>query len=423
MLERAASAALFDCKDINIKILTTMKKISVRLFFTVLWRGLRQALRWFFELFGYKGDGKFAKCVWRLFATSIAVILAVFAVVLVTSIGETIYDKYYKEAHCYDPDCNYSEYISKNVYFHNLDDGKGYVFNSLTGEKTVRHIHWIAKPEGEDSLICFSNGTKRGYFNKNTGDVVVEPKYSHAWVFSEGLASVDDNGTIKFIDGTGNVIIDKNMPYIPDMDGYMFHGGYCVIGTENGNCYGLMDKTGNMVLEQEYSSIIRNTDESLWCISKGTEMGVLDKNLNPIVPLMECSVYIDEGTIDVTLPDHTMRKYDMQGKLINDFYISNVRTLEYEKDEILYRRALSEEIDGEGDVKQLTEVEPYRPRATARLRAYVAGGEYEGLMTSDGHIVMMPLYKDIEAIGHDLYLCTSTNYDKVIVNGKGEIVK
>ena len=44
-------------------------------------------------------------------------------------------------------------------------------------------------------------------------------------------------------------------------------------------------------------------------------------------------------------------------------------------------------------------------------------------MTSDGHVVMMPLYKDIEAIGHDLYLCTSTNYDKVIVNGKGEIVK
>ena len=108
-----------------------MKKISVSLFFTVLWRGLCQALGWFFGLFGYKSDGKFAKCVWRLFATSIAVVLAVFAVVLVTSIGETIYDKYYKEAHCYDPDCNYSEYISKNVYFHNLNDGKGYVFNSL----------------------------------------------------------------------------------------------------------------------------------------------------------------------------------------------------------------------------------------------------------------------------------------------------
>jgi hypothetical protein len=36
---------------------------------------------------------------------------------------------------------------------------------------------------------------------------------------------------------------------------------------------------------------------------------------------------------------------------------------------------------------------------------------------------MMPLYKDIVALDQDLYLCTSTNYDKVIINGKGEIVK
>lgn len=53
----------------------------------------------------------------------------------------------------------------------------------------------------------------------------------------------------------------------------------------------------------------------------------------------------------------------------------------------------------------------------------IAGDGYEGLMTADGHVVIMPVYKDIEAIGNDLYLCTSTNYDKVIVNGRGEIVR
>ena len=126
---------------------------------------------------------------------------------------------------------------------------------------------WIAKPEEKDSLICFSDGIKRGYFNKNTGDVVVEPKYNHAWVFSEGLASVDDNGTIKFIDGNGNVIIDKNMPYIPDMDGYMFHGGYCVVGTEDGDHYGLMDKTGNMAciirpIPVQFPEVLQGTSEA-----------------------------------------------------------------------------------------------------------------------------------------------------------------
>ena len=44
-------------------------------------------------------------------------------------------------------------------------------------------------------------------------------------------------------------------------------------------------------------------------------------------------------------------------------------------------------------------------------------------MTADGHIVTMPLYKNIEAIGPDLYLCTCTNSDKVVVNGKGVVVR
>ena len=47
-----------------------MEKVSTKEFFTVMWRGVRQALGWFFGLFGYKRDGKFAKCVWGLFATS-----------------------------------------------------------------------------------------------------------------------------------------------------------------------------------------------------------------------------------------------------------------------------------------------------------------------------------------------------------------
>ena len=398
-----------------------MKRVSAKVFFTVLWRGLCQALGWFLGLFGYKRDGKFAKCVWGLFASSAAIIVAIMAGMLVWSLGETFYEKHYKEAHCYDPECSCSQHLSRNVYYHNQSDGKGYVFNTLTGEKTVKHIDWIVEPTGKDSLVCFSDGKKRGYFNKYSGQVVIEPKYNHAWIFSEGIACVDENGNIKFIDSTGKVVIDKHMTYVPDMDGYLFHGGYCVVGSEDGN-YGLMDKKGVMVLEPEYSTIDLNEEYGLWRIKKGEEMAVFDKDLNLVMPFMECYIYIDEGTIDVTMPDNTMRKYDLTGKLINDFYITSIRMLEYEKEEILYRRVVSEEYVDVDEVEKHVEMEAYHPKATARLRAYVSAG-YEGLMTAGGHAVTMPLYTDIDAIGHDLYLCTSTNHDKVLVNGKGEIVK
>ena len=181
-----------------------MKRVSARMFFTVLWRGLCQALGRFFGLFGYKRDGKFAKCVWGLFATSAAVVMGIFAVAVVCAVGEEVCDWYGRQhRNCDDPYCYENTFISRDIYFHNHDDGKGYIYNIRTGEKYLKHVAWIAKPTDKDSLICFSDGKKRGYFSKNTGQVVIEPKYSHAWIFSEGLASVEEDGYIKFIDGTG----------------------------------------------------------------------------------------------------------------------------------------------------------------------------------------------------------------------------
>ena len=398
-----------------------MKKVSARMFFTVMWGGLCQALGWFFGLFGYKRDGKFAKCVWGLFATSAAVVMGIIAIVFVYAVGDELCS-WYKRQHysCDDPNCYENTFISRDIYFHNHDDGKGYIYNKRTGEKLIKHIAWIAKPTEKDSLICFSDGKKRGYFSKNTGKVVIEPKYDHAWIYSDGLASVEEDGYIKFIDPTGKVVIDKNMAYIPNMEGYVFHGGYCVIDTDDGEQCGLMDKKGNIVLPLEYSSIHPSNDFKYWRLQKGEEMAVLDSNLKPILPLSVCSIYIGDGTIDVTMPDHTMRKYDMEGTLINDFYITSVRMLEYEKEEIIYRDDVVNKVDDE-----LTEIleESYHPKATARLRAYVAGDGYEGLMTVGGRKVTMPLYWEIEALDHDLYLCATKNGDKVIVNGKGEIVR
>ena len=396
-----------------------MKKVSATLFFAVLCKGLGQVLDSFLELFGYKKDGKFAKCVWGLFATSASVIVTLLAVVGVWSVGEVIYESHYKEALCYDPDCNFSEYISENIYYHNIDDGKGYIFNSLTGEKIIKHIKWIAKPD-DDTLVCFNDGKKRGYFNKYTGKVVIEPKYGHAWVFSEGLASVEEDGYIKFIDATGKVVIDKKIAYVPNMDGYMFHGGYCVIMSNDNEPCGLMDKTGELVLPMEYKDITPNSDHTMWTVTKGQEMAALDKDLKTVLSMSECSIYINEGTIDVAKPDHTIWKYDLQGQLINDFYITGMRMLEYEKDEIVYRNNIVNKVDE--DITEYLE-DSYRPKAIARLRVYIASAGYEGLMTAEGHAVTKPLYKNIEAIGHDLYLCEVTNGDKVIINGKGEMVK
>ena len=397
-----------------------MKKISAKLFFSVLWKGICQAIEWLLGLFGYKREGKVVKIIWRTFAMSATVLLTIFIVVFLMAIANTIYDKYYKEVYCYNPDCPHAEYLGKNIYYHNLDDGKGYVFNSLTKEKTVKNIVWLSTPVGDDSLACFNEGKKRGYLNMKTGQVVIPAKYNHAWIFSEGLASVEENGSIKFIDGTGKTVIDNVTDYRPQMDALLFHGGYCVVDQDGPELSFLIDKRGMALLPQEYNSIVYNETYGLWQVQRGDEQGVYDANLNPIVPLTKCSFFIGDDTIDQTLADHTVRKFDLKGKLIDDFYYNNIRSLEYEKDEIAYRRITVYDDDGSPSSKM---DEPYHPQAKARLWAYEAGDGFEGLMTTDGRRVTMPLYRNIEAIGPDLYACAVSNGDIIIVNGKGNVVK
>ena len=402
-----------------------MKKVSIKLFFSVMWKGVCQAVGWFFGLFGYKRDGKFAKCVWGVFATSAAIFMAILAFAMILA----MIDQYKpRHAECEDPDCFENTFVSRDIYYHDHEDGKGYVFNALTGERTVKHIAWIAKPLGEDSLVCYSDGKKRGYFNKFTGKVAIPAKYDHAWIFSDGLASVEEDGFIKFIDATGKVAFEPGLRYHPWMDGFVFHWGYCVIYNEDNDLYALIDKTGKTVLPAEYKNI-QICRDSLICVEKGELMGVLDKNMKPILPLMECSITSCSESIDVVMPDNTMRKYDLNGKLIDGFYVSSVQLLEYETDAVAYLKTDTQTLNSSDEESEWSNgvddeaAAYYHPKATARLRAYTAGNDYQGLMTADGHIVTLPSYSSIEAIGPDLYLCQTDYSSGIVLNGKGQVVK
>lgn len=398
-----------------------MKRISLNLFCTVVWKGVCQALTWFFSLFGYKRNGKFAKCVWGLFATSAAIIVAIIAVLLLYTVGLHAYKHYaYSKGICNDPYCYGDIRISRDIYYHSHGDDSGYIYNVNTGDKLIKHVAWIAKPMGRDSLVCFCNGKKRGYFSKYTGRVIVEPKYKHAWISSEGLAAVEENGYIKFLNQKGQVVIDKKLVFNPDIEGYVFHDNYCVVNTDQENSYGLMDKSGNLAIPMEYTYIRISNDYKLRALVKGEDMCVVDSNLDTILPMQECNVTFIDGAIEVIMPDHTVRKYDAKGNLIHDFYIYSIESLEYKTDDLGYTATM---IDSESSEPFDAEVTPYHLSATARLWAYTAGDYYEGLMTKDGHIVTMPLYQEIVAIGPDLYLCTTPNDDKLVVNGKGEIVR
>lgn len=390
----------------------------------LLWKGLTGILagiaEWFTVILGMKDDSKYGRIIRRVVGGSFALIMAVMAVAIVYAVGKAFYEELPRHVR-YGDDYFDQQYISRNVTYYSKDywAEDGYI-KTNDGTKTITGIRWIAKPLGHDSLICYSDGKKRGYFNMYTGETVIKPQYAHAWIFSEGLAAVDEGGWIKFINASGKVVIDPKVPYIIGSQGYLFHNGYCVIHGDRRETVGLMDKHGKWVLKPEYFSI--EAEDSAWVVDNGKEQAVLDLNLKPVIPFMKGNMVVYRTGITVTMPDHSIRKYTLKGELINDFYINNVEMLTYDTEELYIGKTPT--YDEEGNITgEVESAEPSFKKAIARNRIYEAEADWYGLMSPDGKIITPPSYTSIQAIGPNLYLCKDGSYNGIILNGKGEQVK
>ena len=188
--------------------------------FILFWHGLTALLvgiaNWFTVILGMRDDSKYGKILRRTVGSCFAFLMLLLAIAAGWDFCRTACYRLEVNKH-FDGSYYDTQYISRNVTYYTYYDEDGFL-KTADGKKTITGIRWIAKPLGMDSLICYSDGKKRGYFNMFTGKPVIEPKYSHAWIFSDGLASVDDGGWIKFIDASGKVVIDPQIPYIPGAD-------------------------------------------------------------------------------------------------------------------------------------------------------------------------------------------------------------
>ena len=387
--------------------------------FILFWHGLTALLAgiasWFTVILGMRDDSKYGKFLRRTVGSCFAFLMLLLAVAACWDFCRTAsyrlsLDKYYDDSYYH------TQYISRSVTYYTDYEEIGYLKTS-DGKKTITGIRWIAKPLGLDSLICYNDGEKRGYFNMFTGKPVIKPKYDHAWIFSDGLAAVDDNGWIKFIDATGKVAIDLKIPYIHGADGYVFHNNRCVVHNDRRDRFGMIDRLGKWVLKPEYFSIYPSG--KYWVVDNGEGKSVLDSTLNTVIPFTKGNIWVNDDYISVTLSNHVIQRYSLTGELINEFYVNDVSYLTYESDELRY--ITSKNYDEEGTLTSETEdAEPQAVKKMAKCRRYEAETGWYGLMTTDGKVLTPPSYSEIKAIGYDMYLCKDNDEDGVILNGRGE---
>jgi hypothetical protein len=246
--------------------------------------------------------------------------------------------------------------LNDDLVAYRSDDGKVSIKNAATGVVTIKDIQldWTQRSRN-DSLAVFCSENKRGYYNMYTGEIAVPAQYRRAWVFSEGLAAVQRNGNIGFIDHQGNVVIDFLFPYHGNpLSAFVFNHGHCVVANTEGKC-GVIDKTGQWLIQPEYDTV--NAFEEYAIVSKsGVNMQVT---------------------------------YD--GKVLNSFVLDSVYELTYNEEERFENR--------EGEVDYIDKT------IKTGLYAYQVGGRY-GLMDSNCHRLTEPLYDSIRAVNRNMFRAT-----------------
>ncbi|MGN0208854.1 MAG: WG repeat-containing protein, partial [Paludibacteraceae bacterium] len=141
--------------------------------------------------------------------------------------------------------------LSERISKVQQSDGSYKLVNTETGKTLISDIsvEWITT--GRDSLAVFAKDDKRGYFNVNTGEIIIEPTYKHAWVFSEGLAGVVQNDRVGFINSKGEVVIDFQYPYRGNsLSSFVFHQGRCVVANTDQRL-GVIDTLGNWIIQPQ----------------------------------------------------------------------------------------------------------------------------------------------------------------------------
>ena len=332
--------------------------------------------------------------------------LAIVAVVLVIQLAEALIDTckdHLGLTHYYWCDEN----LGKNIEIRHFSNNQAATYNKITNERLSPKVRWISGVPESDSLTVFCDKEgKRGFLNVNTGKVVIDGQYNHAWHFSEGLAAVvADNGKVGFINHDNEMVIPAVYEYVVDYD-YIFDAGVCVLVDRHTDMYGAIDTLGNLKLPMEYSNICKSYIGGTWYVRKDGKSGLVDSDLNVIFePKYDnISVNAPEGSAYLTL-NGVKQLVSFEGEVLQPFVVDEAWPMRYM---VKYNVDEADEY----------ELHPYLMKVMVDYRNY-------GVMDSrTGKIIIPTIYTDVKMISKDLIMAElhGNEENNAVFNTSGKII-
>ena len=248
------------------------------------------------------------------------------------------------------------------------------IINPKTKEVIVEDIEWChySSNKDEDPIVLFAQKGKRGFCNIVTNEIIVPATtYTKAWEFSEGLAAVEKDGYIGFVNTKGKVAIKFKYSYRGNrLSEFVFHHGHCIVA-DSSNKIGVTDHKGCWVIKPLYDNIHLAKDYAI--------------------------VYKD---------GEFKKQIDFNGNVVQDGIIDYINNIYYEE-------TYTDLQSGKKDVGDVLNPDFYEYRV----------GCYSGLINSKGEIITPPIYTNITGISPTLFKAQLQDWNSiVIIDQKGKVI-
>ena len=291
-------------------------------------------------------------------------------------------------------------------------DGKKKLYDKLEKEYIMDGMQWLSEVSDDDTLAVIAFPGKRGYINVHTAEMVIEPQYKAAWIFSEGLAAVrNQDGMVGFINKNNEVVIPFKFDAKDDgiVLPYVFKSGLCFMSDSIG-LFGIIDRNGNWLIEPAYDYIEWHTIDGFRKVRKDGLYGLLDSAFNVVYEPIYQSVLLEEDQDRITLITDTAGCIvDYSGKVVVPFLYEDVEVLGYP-----ISMSSSEE-NGYYHIES----------AVSDYAKYKINYEYGLLNAKTGKIITPAIYSTIEMISPTLFSVSIGGYwqPEFLIDTKGNVVK
>ena len=300
------------------------------------------------------------------------------------------------------------------------DDENAYLISAKNGqygviknkEQILNNEYQSIRYDGTNNLFVIEKSRKFGVADIN-GNVIIEPTYNQIDITGAYLYAQNEQGTTIFNSNGTEANINTNISILnTDSDKYKIR-----INNENGSKYGVINESGEQVIEEKYNYIEYLYDNYFIVSNENSKLGVIDNKENEKIKIEYDSLTKLEGTDLIQTTISSTNVTELYDKSLNNICQMTNATIEKEENYIIiYNDTETRYFDYQG--KELTnkEVFPNNP-----LYAKQENGLW-GFEKRDGTLVVECKYDKVTEFNEYGFASVEKDGKWGAINSEGEEV-